>query len=218
MEQKTNHAAPVAEKYVTRNSVLEGETTWRLTDDALVRELTGEPPSSVWRAIVRMGWRILFPWANAPGSDNWPERVPYANITSIRVRYDPTRFDRSRERCDLTGPDGARVSIFSTRYVSFGNFQDLSETYKPFINRLTQLVLTERPEAPVYSGLTWTSYIIQHGFLLLALVALASVLGMAGVPAFGGVWVKLLIALSYVGVLWAYAVRNRPRNLNPPEG
>ncbi|MFN3891915.1 MAG: hypothetical protein ACK4MV_16085 [Beijerinckiaceae bacterium] len=208
--------APAERTYATRKSVLEPETIWRLTPGALVRERIGEPPRSVWRTIVEVGYRVLFPWGGPLTSDGWPDRVPYEDISSLRVRFDPTRFDRSRERCDLVGPGGARVSLFSTRYVSFGSFEDTSDGYKPFINELTQRVLAARPETAVYSGLTWTSYIIQHGVLLLALLALASVLAMAGLPALGTVWAKIIITLSYVGTMWAYTRRNLPRKLNPP--
>ena len=209
-------AASAVDTYATRKSVLEPETVWRLTADALVRERIGAPPSGIWSSVVRIGWRVLFPWGGPIGSDHWPERIAYDQIASIRVRFDPTRVDRVRERCDLIGPNRVKISLFSTRYKGFGDFTDQATTFKPFIHELTRRILAARPDTPVYSGLTWTSYLLQHGFLLLAVLGLASILGTAGVPAFGTIWIKILITVSYVGVLWAYANRNLPRRLNPP--
>ncbi len=173
------------ETFATRKSVLEPETIWRLTPGALVRERLEGPPKSIWAKIIQTGWRLLFPWSEPLGGDKWPASVPYDQIVSIRVRFDPTRVDRVRERCDLVHANGARVSIFSTRYVSFANFEDQAAAYKPFINELTRRTLAVRPQTSIHSGLTWTSYIVQHGFLLAALLALVSVLGMAGFPALG---------------------------------
>ncbi len=210
-------ASPVVETFTTRKSVLEPETVWRLTADALVREQIGPPPSSFWASALRIGWRILFPWAKPLGSDRWPERVPYDQITSIRLRFDPTRVDRVRERCDLVGLNRQEVSLISTRYITFGDFRDETTTFRPFMDQLTRRVLATRPETPVYSGLKCSSYILQHAVLLIALLAFAGALGLAGVPALGTVWAKALIALSYVGVLFAYARRNWPRKLNPTD-
>lgn len=211
-------AAPAVETFATRKSVLEPETVWRLTGDALVREQIGAPPSSFWGSVVRVGWRVLFPWSTPAGSDHWPNRIAYNQIVSIRVRFDPTRLDKVRERCDLIGSNRQKISLFSTRYAGFGDFEDQSATYKPFIDELTRRVLAVRPETPVYSGLSWTSYLFQHGLLLLAALALASILSVAGFPALGTVWIKILITISYIGVLWAYTKRNLPRRLNPPDG
>ena len=44
-----------------------------------------------------------------------------------------------------------------------------------------------------------------------------SILGVAGFPALGTVWAKILVVISYIGVLWAYTKRSLPRRLNPPE-
>lgn len=209
-------AQSTAETYATRKSVLEPETIWRLTPNALVRERLGSAPNKGWAKFIQIFWRILFPWADPIGGEKWPDSVPYDQITNIRVRFDPTRVDRTRERCDLTLVGGAHISLFSTRYVSFANFEDQTAAYKPFINELTRRVLAARPQTSVHSGLTWTSYLVQHGFLLAAILALASILGVAGFPAFGTIWAKILITLSYVGTLWGYARRNLPRKLNPP--
>lgn len=210
-------AAQTVEIFATRKSVLEPETIWRLTADALVREQIGAPPSSLWAKVVRIGWHILFPWSAPPGSDHWPNRLAYDQITSIRTRFDPTRVDRARERCDLIGPGAQKISLFSNRYTGFAEFEDQAATFKPFIEELTRRVLAARPDTPVYSGLNWTSYLLQHGLLLLAVLALVSILGVAGFPALGTVWAKILVVISYIGVLWAYTKRNLPRRLNPPE-
>ena len=137
--------APPSAAYTTRKSVLTRETTWRLTPEALVRESHGEPLSSRWRTVIEILWRILFPWAGRLDDDSWPDVMPLDRIASIRTRFDPTRFDRTRERCDLRGSQGERVSLFSTRYLGVANFEDQSEAYAPFVAELTRRVMDATP-------------------------------------------------------------------------
>ena len=210
-------AGPAEPTYAARKSVLEQETIWRLTPSAITRDRVSQPPQSAWGTIIQIAWRVLFPFATPLGADNWPDRVEYMDIHSIRVRFDPTRFDRTRERCDLIGPDGEKASLFSTSFVSFGQFEDRSVPYRAFVDELTQRVLAVRSETPIYSGLSWKSYIFQHGFLLLMLLLFSSVLGAIGAPAFGTIWAKVAITLSYIGLIWTYAKRNFPGKINPPK-
>ena len=208
---------PSSQTYATRKSALARETIWRLTPDAFVREAAGEAPPRGWRTFIEILWRVVFPWGGPLDDELWPDVTPYDEITSIRTRFDPTRFDRNRERCDLTDRQGRRVSLFSTRYMGVGDFEDQSKTYAPFVAELTRRVIASRPETPIYEGLSWTAYLLQHGVLLVALLALASILSVAGMPGLGTIWAKIVITLSYAGTMWAYATRNRPRKVNPPQ-
>ncbi|MBX9758719.1 MAG: hypothetical protein K2Y29_08060 [Beijerinckiaceae bacterium] len=217
-EQSTIEFAgdPGNEIYTTRKSVLAPQKTWRLTPHALVRESREQPLSSSSRKLVETLWRILLPWASPLTDDSWPDAAPFEEIVCIRTRFDPTRFDFKRERCDLVDAQGRRTSLFSTRYVSVGNFEDQSQSYTPFVAELTRRVMAAHPRVRVCSGLSWPAYLLQHGLVLVALLALASMLSVAGLPLVGTIWAKLIIAFSYSSVLWSYARRNRPRRINPP--
>ena len=187
--------------YEVRKSVLGPCLSWRLAAGSLICEVQAENAEPG-------GMRGLL--------GQWPREVPYDQITSIRLSFDPTRVDSRRYRCVLRGPGEVRASIVSTSYAGFASFEDRGERYAPFIRELVRRVQTARPTVKVATGLSWPAYILQHGFLLGAIIALVSVLGVTGVPAFGPVYVKLAIVVLYGGTLARYARVNRPRDLTLP--
>jgi hypothetical protein len=205
--------------YSARRNVLEPVLTWRLADDALACECEGRPFIASKRPLAISILLGLVSWLLIASSKAWPASVPYRDITMIRLRFDPTRFDGNRYRCDLRNGAGARTTIFSTSYAGPGSFEDRAAHYAPFIRVLVQRVQVARPSVKIASGISWPAYVLQHGLLLAALLALVTVLGVAGLPGFGSNWVKLAIIASYGGALWRYARRNWPRDLSlPPRG
>jgi hypothetical protein len=66
------------------------------------------------------------------------------------------------------------------------------------------------------TGLPWLPYLLQHGVLLASLIALMTVLGAAGLPPFGLIWVKLAIIAACLGVLLRYARVNISQDLTLP--
>ncbi len=204
--------------YVSRTGALEPTRHWSLDDDALICSAASDAPPRQVRRIVRIALRILLPWLRTSLHDRWPPRVAYRDIRSIRLRHDPTRFDRNRFRCDLRGPRGARISIFSTSYRGPGDFEDRSDRYSAFVLELVLRTQRANTQTPVHSGLSWSRYLLQHGLLLLSFAALVVMLAIAGVPAAGLIWIAGATLLAYAGVLWRSARRNAPRNLSLPPG
>jgi hypothetical protein len=189
--------------FSARRSELEPCLCWRLTGDALICERGAMPKS-------------LLSWMRVSSLDQWPPAVPLHDIVSIRLRFDPTRFASNRFRCDLQSGNGARISIFSTHYAGFGEFEDRGDQYAVFTKALILRVQELRPSLNLEGGVSWASYLVQHGLLLLALIALVTMLGIAGVPMFGATWVKFAIVLTYIGLAVRYAWINIPRSLAPP--
>jgi hypothetical protein len=202
--------------FSARRSALEPCLHWRLTHDALHCARDPEPAAPPMRRGLRLALRVLLPWLRTTLDDRWPEHVPLREITSIRARFDPTRFDRNRYRCDLRGPDGARISIFSTHYVRPGEFDDRGDRYAAFVSHLARRAQRARPSVKLTTGLPWPSYLLQHGVLLASLIALMTMLGTAGLPLFGLIWVKLAVIAAYLGVLLRYAWVNIPQDLTLP--
>ena len=184
--------------FIARRSALEPCLRWRLTEDALLCERGPAPDTLLSRLL------------GSP-ADDWPERIRFEEIRSIRAYFDPTRFAANRYRCDLLSESGARTSIFSTHYAGPGRFDDRGDQYAAFVGNLVLRVQTNRPSVELNSGLPWPSYLLQHGLMLASLVALATVLGIAGVAMFEQFWVKLAIIFAYVGVALRSAWINAPR-------
>ncbi len=202
--------------FSARRSALEPCLSWRLTEDALLCERDPEPAATPVRSGISLTLRALLPRLHTPPADRWPERILFDEIAFIQTRFDPTRFDPNRYRCDLRAESGAHISIFSTHYVRFGVFENRGDQYGPFVSNLVLRVQRTRPSVTLTTGLSWPSYLLQHGFLLLSLFALITLLGAAGFPLLGQFWVKLAIIVTYVGVALRHAWINIPRTLTLP--
>jgi len=189
--------------FAARRSAVEPCLTWRLTQDSLLCERAAGPAS-------RLAWLAAMP------NDHWPARQPLAEIASIRLRFDPTRFADNRYRCDLRARNGARTSIFSTHYAGPGDFEDRAEDYAAFVSALTERTQRLNPSVRLVGGLSWPAYLFQHAFVLAALIALVTMLGIAGVPLLGSAWVKLAIVMTYAGVALRYARINVPKDFSLP--
>lgn len=189
--------------FSARPGVLEPCLRWRLSGDELLceREATH----------VR-----LLPGLRRSQHNRWPERIPLGRIESIRARFDPTRFALYRYRCDLVSDAGARISVFSSHYVGPGQFEDRGEEYAVFVQALVLRTQRIHPSVKLAGGLSWPSYLLQHGLLLVALVALMTMLGIAGAPMIGSGWAKLAVIFTYAGVALRYGWVNIPRDLTLP--
>jgi len=176
--------------YTARRSTFPGETEFRLAEDALE---------------IRDG-------------DGAPRRFPYRDATLVRLSFDPTRVDRNRYRSDFRFRRGALIRIFSTSYVSFGEFEDRGATYAPFVRELVAQIAQAAPDCRFRAGKAPWVYLLEHGFLLTAFILLGGVLALiGGLPPFGIAAVKLAIIAFYVPVLIAYAGRNWPRRFLPAD-
>jgi hypothetical protein len=183
-------AAPIT--YIARANALEYEGTWRLTSDSL--ELKGGPTA---------GPDVVL-------------HFPYAGMSELRLSFAPTRFDRRRYRCEVRMRSGQRVSIISTHFESVGNFEDRAATYVPFVRGLIARVAAANPACRFRSGKRPLFYLLEHAFLLAALVLLVFVIGLVGGAGLSQlVLVKLAILAFYIPVMILYTRKNWPRRFDP---
>jgi hypothetical protein len=200
----------------SRWSVFQREATWRLDGDALVRE-GGEPADAGWFPhAMRTFLRILVPWYVIPIEPGGPARFPFRDIVALRLAFEPTRVDHERHRCDVTMRDGTKVSLWSTHYVSVGEFENRAATYTPLVRELVVHAASANPDCVLRAGKTAFGYWAQLIFLLAMFSLLALVIltfGSGGLSSL--VWLKLAIIAGLVPLLIRYARKNRPRRFTP---
>jgi hypothetical protein len=202
--------------HTSRWSVFQREATWRLTADALERE-GGEPDKAPLPArIARFVLRFIIPWMIMKIEPGGPARFPFTDIAEIRLAFEPTRFDSQRHRCDITMRDGARVTIWSTHYVSVGEFEDRGETYAALARALIARVAAANPSAVFRAGKSPFTFWRQLVVLLIAFSALIYMIMLVGSAAFSGlVIVKLIIVAAFVPLLLRYIHKNRSGRFRP---
>jgi hypothetical protein len=175
-----------------RTSILEQETVWRLTPDALERE-----------QVLKDGKTVTV-------------RYPYQDIREIRLSFAPTRVDRVRYRCDFQLRNGTLVAILSTHYAGFVDFEDRGATYGPLVRGLIERVAAANPACKFHAGKLPGAYWGEHIFLFLVIVLLVLVIGMVGGASLSTlVLIKLGILVFYIPVMILYTRKNWPRSFDP---
>jgi hypothetical protein len=177
--------------YTVRANVLEYDTTWELTPDAIVRT---EP---------RRDGPFVF-------------RIPYTAVKDIRLSYAPSRVDSARYRCDITPKSGGAIAILSTHYAGIGDFEDRAATYAPFVRELIARVAAANPSATFRAGKNPYLYVAEHLFLIAMAALLVFVLFLVGGAGLSDlVLLKLAIIAASIPLLVIYALKNWPRSFSP---
>jgi len=202
--------------HASRANVFQREATWCLTADALERR-GGEPADAPWSAhALRFYLRLLWPWSGIRIDRGGPARFPYREIAEIRLLFDPTRFDAQRHRCDITPRSGTRVSLWSTHYVSVGEFEDRGASYRPFVRALVAHAAAASPACRFRAGKKPLVYWAEQIFLAAMAALLVFVLALVGGSGLSDlVLLKLAIVAAMIPLALRYARKNRPRSFAP---
>ncbi len=222
LDQAAVSAVPAAHRttavfsHSSRWSVFQKEATWRLTADALERQ-GGEPADAGWFPhAMRIFLRILLPWYVIPIEAGGPARFAFADIVRMRLRFDPTRFDHQRHRCEITMRDRTKVSIWSTHYVSVGEFENRAATYTPLVRALVARTAAANPACDFRVGKKGWLYWAEFAFFLAMFTLLVFVLmAFGGYGLSGLVIVKLVIIVGFIPLLLRYMHKNRPGRFKP---
>jgi hypothetical protein len=124
--------------YQFRAGLHRKERTYRLTPDALA-------------------------WSDSGGSGS----VPYSDMQTIRVYTSPGVANPTGagellpefQGCIVSSGHNGTHSLTTNHYVSLGNFEDRSATFKPFAAALVQHVTAANPATVFIGGLPMTSWL-----------------------------------------------------------
>lgn len=161
----------------------------------------------------------------------WPGgSVPFSQIKTVRIYSVPGiwlfgagKVAFGSRRCAITFDSGAAIELTNQHYLSFGNFEDRSSAFYPFVSALVARVRTANPAAQFVSGMPpmlwwfWFLTICLLMFLIILSIALG-LLGLTlehknslGTSLFFLVLAGLLIGpISFLRAIW----RSRTRDLN----
>lgn len=149
-----------------------------------------------------------------PKREHLPHRLPYAEITGIEARFDPSRIDTERHHLVIRARGGWRIAIPSTHYLGFAHFENRAASFYPFAAALTDRVRAANPGLALQAGLTWPAYLGQAALLFGALAFLAWSLDVTGGATTTGFWVKGAVIVGSLGLLGRWFWRNRPRRVD----
>lgn len=148
-------------------------------------------------------------------ADGTEARRKLSEVKSVRLRYAPTSYKTWRHAFEIRFKAGHAWHIDNGHFAGIGDFEDRSAAFVPFVREVILLVSQHAPQARAFLGSSWTSYLLQVGFLVIAFTALAGVflalpIG-AGIT--GIVVVKLAIIAFFVPVVLKWVRRALPRGV-----
>ncbi len=178
---------PLHLEHRVRVSALEKECTWKLDGDTLWMATEGQPDIS----------------------------IPLAGIASVRLSYDPSRFQSKRFRCHLYNAGGKCATIQSSSYKGIADFEDRGETYASLIHALIPRIASLSPRCTFKTGTSnlnwWAQLILLFGIfsiLILIMILLYTAIGPL-------VIVKLILVAIMVPVAIRWFMRNKPAAFDP---
>lgn len=140
----------------------------------------------------------------------------FIDVNTMRLAFDPSRAETGRYRCDLELVTGNAISFTNLSWRGIADFEDRSNDYAAFVQRLARTLADANPACRFLAGKPPWSYWLQIVFVGAALMALATVLASFGVAYIGATaWAKLALAAILTPVLVRWIRRNRERRFDP---
>jgi hypothetical protein len=144
-----------------------------------------------------------------------PARFPLADIVEIRLRFDPTRFDTRRYRCDLHTRSGQEATIWSTHFLSVAQFEDRRASFVSLVRALASGVALANPGCRFVGGRPPLTYWMELGFLAITMLFLVAALTLLEGAIGSFIWFRLLLVAFWVPLVITYTRRNWPRRFDP---
>ncbi|YCM42890.1 hypothetical protein V2O64_16400 [Verrucomicrobiaceae bacterium 227] len=149
------------------------------------------------------------------------QNLPLSDITGIRCRFFPTRFQLDRYEIIITFSTGLNLKIGNQLFRGIADFEDRSPAFRSFVIALHQARMKVAPPCRFFAGITplsfWLSTLIISSIVIL-LVALILIFP----SSFSGViLVKLAIFIVMIPIAINWFRKNKPReyqgNAIPPD-
>lgn len=168
--------------YTVRANALEPERTWELADDALC-------------------------WNSKHG----PQKFAFDKITDLRMQWAPTRVNADQFECHVSVASGWREIIPSTHYAGFNDFQGRAADYRRFVTELLRRVAAANPACRVHLGQSPVNYYGNAALVMAAVVLLAGVVALVGMPWLAILGVLMAAALALKPIFYGWFWANRPQ-------
>lgn len=173
-----------------RNSLIDGERTYRLTPDALC-------------------------WTETGRSDG---RLAYADARSMQLISYVSPIGRALQ-CKVRGATGEKALLRSAHYRKLGNFEDRTDSYGPFARELAKRIYEANPKAAFIAGSTglWLMWLTVGVIWVgaVALIAAALFEAMFDAPLLASFAVALGVCAICLPLIWREVRSGGSRPFDP---
>jgi hypothetical protein len=175
----------------------------------------GTPPSHSFRASLFKKERTFrlepdaLVWAGDGGK---PVRIAYGDIASAHIYSQPPYRGQAVRRTVLRGKFPGKLLIQAQHFAGFGNVEDRSESYFPFVEELLRRTKAANPGLAIRVGTPWPLYIFWLVLFVIFIAMIPLMLAIlfdsgGNLEALGG----LLIVAAALPMTWRIVRRGRPR-------
>jgi hypothetical protein len=136
-------------------------------------------------------------------------RVPFKDITTIRLSYAPDRMRRNNFQCAVESPQG-KYAFMSTSYVSLANFKSDSQRYATMVKELISKVAAANPTVSLVSGKPKFAYRLSIILMIAGFLAVAMLIYFLGETMSSVSWMKFILILLLIPMAFSYIMKNKP--------
>jgi hypothetical protein len=106
-------------------------------------------------------------------------------------------------RCLITPVNGRAISLLDRHYVSFGQFENRSDTFLPLVRLLLRRVAAANPKARLLDGMTFPLWLLWSVSLLSLLIVIiaAALIFAVGLVKGAGFWLGALMMFPIIAFL-----------------
>lgn len=163
-------------------------------------------PTTYETAADRLTWR---------SEEGASGELLYDEIKSIRLKYDPTRFESNRYVANIQSEKGDGLKFVNMSFRGAANFESHNEEYRVFIKELILEAKKQNPAILLHSGNKPAGYIMSWVMAVFGGLALFFALGyFYSEENPGFIWVKVAVLVLYLLLMPAYLKKNRPRSFD----
>lgn len=147
-----------------------------------------------------------------------PQRMPLKNVKRMRIAFEPSRVQDNLYTCRvwMQGVSGAWITLTSTSYRGFADFDAHDPEYRAFVSALNAEVMRRNPKAVFEAGSGVFMYLLNIGLLTLGALALVWILVLTGGEGWSDVtlWkAGVVLAMIPLAIVWIRV--NWPRRYDP---
>ncbi|MAK59845.1 MAG: hypothetical protein CMK09_02590 [Ponticaulis sp.] len=143
-------------------------------------------------------------------------RIPFTQIRSVRLRYEPTRAERRRFAMRIDAI--VELVITSIDYRGIYDFEDQAEDYRNFVTAFHERLNAENSAVNYLSGSKPVSYVMN--WILTAWILLMLAVAAVFLVSIGLIWavvIKLALIIVFLPALFKVLSRNRPSSYDPTD-
>jgi len=140
----------------------------------------------------------------------------YNDIQEVEAQFAPSRVQSNRYMLRLISKQKGKIDITNTTYKGIGDFEELNQTFIPFVTELHKKIAAENSDVQFIKGGSKAGYVFSIFMVVILFVVIIA--GFLFFLMAGVIWIaaiKIIFLIFFFPRLIRYIKRNKPGNYDP---